>query len=390
MRISLRAAAVLALLACTSTVSAQAPAAPVSLPQQPVLPDTADANDWRSYYNAGVTLAQQPGTAARADDAFYWAGRLDPSRPEPLQGRWVTFWVRNQGLFFSSDPGVFRRPEVLANDSLRWRATLRNPFFSRDLDPLVYGRVAPFIRITPWLRSMLTFADGDYRGAAEMAGRALRSEQKQEMALREVRQLSFAAANQLDSARAETERMLALARARDEHERVKVYQGKELLAYELGLIDAAAGDLRGAREVLANALVENMAFYPAHTALGDVALATGDTATALSEYAQAVALAPDDPLVHFRYGGVLLLRTGRYADAAAQFRAASEAEPWWAEAYLNLGVALEASGDNDGALEAYRQFIAHAPRRMSESVARIRERIAALAPAGSAAPPSIR
>ncbi|HET6231379.1 MAG TPA: tetratricopeptide repeat protein [Longimicrobiaceae bacterium] len=381
MRAVLRAAAVAVLLACAPAAHAQGPgAAPSPTPPRPALPDTADPNEWSSYYNRGVRLAQVWDSVPAADAAFYWAGRLDPSRPEPLQGRWVAFWLRHQGILFGGDRAAFRRPEVLAADSLRWRATLRNPFFSRNLDMLIYAHVAPFTGVDRWMRAMLTYANGSYAEAARLAGAALRSDKKYEMSLREVRQLSFAAANQLDSARVETQRMLDLSRARDERERVLVYEGKELLAYELGLIDAARGDLRGAREVLANALVENMAFYPAHTALADVALATGDTATALAEYAQAVILAPDDPLVRFRYGG-LLLHTASYAEAAMQLRIASRAEPWWPEASLNLGVALEASGDNAGALDAYTQFVAHAPRRMAASVTQIQERIAALAPA---------
>ena len=51
--------------------------------------------------------------------------------------------------------------------------------------------------------------------------------------------------------------------------------------------------------------------------LAGALLADGDTAGALAAYAEAAALAPDDPYVHLEYASVLA-RTGRFVDAAGE------------------------------------------------------------------------
>ena len=59
------------------------------------------------------------------------------------------------------------------------------------------------------------------------------------------------------------------------------------------------------------------------------------------------------------YGKALRL-AGRPADAAEQFRKAVALEPYYAEASLNLGLALEEAGERAGAAAAYGEFLAKA------------------------------
>jgi tetratricopeptide (TPR) repeat protein len=60
--------------------------------------------------------------------------------------------------------------------------------------------------------------------------------------------------------------------------------------------------------------------------LAGALLADGDSAAALTAYAEAVALAPDDPYVHLEYANVLM-RSGRFIEAAAQARLARQFAP---------------------------------------------------------------
>ena len=60
--------------------------------------------------------------------------------------------------------------------------------------------------------------------------------------------------------------------------------------------------------------------------LAGALLADGDTAGALAAYAEAAALAPDDPYVHLEYASVLA-RTGRFVDAAGEVRLARKLAP---------------------------------------------------------------
>jgi hypothetical protein len=61
------------------------------MPPRPNLPRGADPNDWEAYFDLAVSL--EPRAADRAEAAFTWAARLDPSRSEPItrSGRRSTF-----------------------------------------------------------------------------------------------------------------------------------------------------------------------------------------------------------------------------------------------------------------------------------------------------------
>ena len=82
----------------------------------------------------------------------------------------------------------------------------------------------------------------------------------------------------------------------------------------------------------------------------------GQFERAAGAYAQALALAPSDPsTLYFAHNNLAfsLNRLGRHAEAAAEARAAIEADPARFHAHENLGVALEGQGAVEDAARAY-------------------------------------
>ncbi len=151
-------------------------------------------------------------------------------------------------------------------------------------------------------------------------------------------------------------------RENDSRENIFVYDSKALLEHSLATAHGKAGDVAAAREAYGRALQEDLAFAPAHAALAQLALAAGDTASALSEMALAVELAPSDAALRYDYG-VLLARSGaRAAEAAAELKRAAELEPYYAAPHFILGVMHDGSDLRDEALEHYRAFLERAAR----------------------------
>ena len=103
---------------------------------RPKLDAQADTNDWRAYFQYGMTqLRTRP---SKADAAFYWASRLGPNRAEPLYGRWVAFWLRNVSVFEDYEYGSKGFPEAERAESLAARAVWRNPLLPQTLNVLIY------------------------------------------------------------------------------------------------------------------------------------------------------------------------------------------------------------------------------------------------------------
>ena len=162
----------------------------------------------------------------------------------------------------------------------------------------------------------------------------------------------------------------------DEKQLAHAYESKELLDYSVGLLQLARGNRAAARDALEQALVENLAFYPAHAKLAELALGQGDRAAAWREYAQAVDLGAEDGVLHYRYGAALGL-AGRYDEAEVQLRKAEELEPWYAPPYVTLARVLEARGQRQRALDQYREYVLRTPSSAPE-LDQAQARIAAL------------
>jgi Tfp pilus assembly protein PilF len=136
------------------------------------------------------------------------------------------------------------------------------------------------------------------------------------------------------------------------------------------------GNPAAAQEAYGRALQEDLSFAPAHRALSALALARGDTATAVSELALAVELSPDDAAVRLQYA-LMLVRTLRAQEAVAEFKRAAELEPYYAAPHLMLARLYDSSGIAPEALDYYRSYVARAARD-DAGYANARERIATL------------
>jgi tetratricopeptide (TPR) repeat protein len=347
-------------------------------PRRPTLKAPADTNDWVPYFDLGVEqLRRHPLDAAAS---FYWASRLAPDRAEPLYARWVAFWMRDQDRwigYLRDQKEVLRLPEVIQADSLRYRAYLLNPFVHQGLSILLYDQLPGRFRTDAATKGWIAYSAGELATAATLLGEAIASDSVKNRWARQMRAGTLVSLGQVDAALAEMQALLRQLRQGDSA-LVHSYESRELVLYAIGLLHASRGRIAQAREAYGQALVENLAFTPAHRALAALASHRGDPATAVSELAQAVELDGKDPLLRYEYGDALLA-SGKAAEAVAQLRQAVQTEPWWADPYYSLGKALEVTGPPDQAVAAYRMFVARAPRT-AVMLSTAQGRISALTP----------
>lgn len=339
-------------------------------PGRPRVGQRGDVNDWTAYFDYGAAVLR--ATPHLADSAFAWASHLDPSRGEPLLGRWVAFWVANLGRFqeyLAERPSTRNAPDVLRAESLYVRALERNPFVPQNLRIVPYDMLPGRWREDPGTQGWLAYAQGDYQRAADRFARLIARNPDRYVNIRYYRALCFIPQRRYDSAGAEMRVLITTLRRLDSTgASSSYYESKEMIEYGVGMLALVQGDNAGARAAFERALQENLGFVPAHVRLGDLALARRDSAAAAGEYAQAVELAPTDGWIRWRYGAVLS-SIGRSADAVAQLRQAIDLEPHYADPYLSLAGALETAGDRAGAIQALEDFLARAPRRATEQIA---------------------
>lgn len=381
-------------------------------PRRPALPADADVNDASAYYEYGAALLKtRPQEAA---DAFYWASRIDPQWAQPLYARRIALMMSDPNRlvrYMDGVRGVVTSAESRRIDSLQYRALMASPFlhpkFDQNLVELYlrtsaeqwYRRNYPREQVDPmeiehWIQSYFRTADAEMSGwmaygegrfsqALERYAAALRTS-RDKAGIHAIRARLFYLTGKPDSAVAEMTQAVAARRAREDDDKklVFVYDSKALYEHSIGLAHEEAGRLAEAREAYGRALQEDLAYYPAHARLAEVALASGDTATAISELDLAVQIREDEPTLRYSYGKVLTF-TGRYDDAAVQLRKAVEIDPYFAAPYALLGGVLETRGDRAAALAQYRAFLEHASRA-NPLLQNVRARIAAL----DASPPT--
>jgi Tetratricopeptide repeat len=375
-------------MALTGVVAAaQSPPAleDVASYRRPKLKAGADTNSWEAYFDYGV--AQLRVDRRQSAAAFAWASRLDPSRAEPLFARWVVYWANNPGWFqdyLQDRPQVVEAPQVVKVDSLYWRALLRNPFVPRHLELVMYDDLPGEWSSDPFTQSVLAYDEERYADAVRGFAGLIRHDPVKYNYIRFHLALCFTAQRQFDSAAAEVGALLTEMRRRSEARFSRFYDSQELYEYSLALLQLAKGDPAAGRAALGRSLQENLGFYPAHAALGELALASGDTTQALAEYGQAAELGPDDGIMHFHYG-VTLLATHRLVEAERELRRAIELEPLYAPPYLALASLLDERGAAQEALPQYQAFVARATRT-DELLERARARISALSGPASATP----
>jgi tetratricopeptide (TPR) repeat protein len=328
-----------------------------------------------------------PTAAARSRAAFYWASRLDPSRAEPLFARWASPFIGNPELLSSyltgDNPAIWRRPDVLSSDSMRMRAYLRNPFVHRGLEILLWDQIPGYFIQTRENAAWLAYNEGKLDAASRGFTRLIEANPARSRRVRYWRALTYVSAAKYDSALVDMKQILSELRAEEEKRLISGYDTKEMVEYGIGMLHEAQGDLAAAREAFWRALVENAAFSPARAELGRLALAEGKAEDAVTEYAQAVELAPADGYLHLQHGQALAA-AGKHAEALAAFTRARELEPHYAAVHLHMAVAQERTGAPAEALQSYRRYLSRAPRSEADQIARVESRVRALTAAPAA------
>jgi tetratricopeptide (TPR) repeat protein len=142
------------------------------------------------------------------------------------------------------------------------------------------------------------------------------------------------------------------------------HNGLGLLAIDQGQAQAAAAEFERA-----STLDPTNASYLAN--LGNARRANGDRAGAEQAYRQAMAIS--DQAADAANGlGVLLVESQRPAEAVAWFERALASAPDFVEARLNLGIALQETGQTGRAIEQYRQVLnARGAAREKEAAAKL-------------------
>lgn len=347
----------LAIVAAATSTSAQEV-------RRPKLDAKADTNDWEAYYEFGVENLQR--VPSRAYDAFYWAARLAPWSGDPLYAQWVAFHLRDVPRFaryLDDDHRVLAARDVQAADSMVSRAFLRNPFVHRGMEMALYDALPGGWRGDVLTRAWLAYANQKFDKANELFGKAISQKPDKFYRYRHIRAVLFVMYKQYDSALTEVQALLAKARQPEQSERalVREYESKAFYEFAIGQLETARGNSRAAREAFERALIEDLAYGPAHVALGALSEAAGQRDAALASYAQAVDLSPADAIYRYRYA-VALLKADRAQDALEQLNRAIALEPYYAESYVFKAGAHETLGQADSARVAYRAYLSRAAR----------------------------
>jgi Tfp pilus assembly protein PilF len=360
----------------------------VKEPKRPKLDAGRDTNSAAAYYQWGIQhLTDRPDKAA---DAFYWAARLEPSGAEPWYGRWAALLLTRQhrDMFALVSEDSRNLKENAKIDSLKYEALMREPLIFTKLDAVLardffqaisqatdgeVNEVDLAMVPDPALKGWLAYGSGRFDEAVKQYAIAIARKPK-EYGLHAGRARAFIPLLQYDSAAAEFDAERRVEQQREESTLVRVYNSKEMLQFSIGRVRETQDRKAAAQEAYSQALVENLGFYPAHMALGRMALASNDTTAAMKEYELAAQLAPTRADVHYVYG-VLLMTRRSFDEAAEQFRLAVEADPYFVKPYVPLAYIREGQGKDSLAIAYYTRFIALAPAALSKQVEDARRRL---------------
>ena len=398
------ALALAAVAACTSAAGAQRVH---EVPARPALWAGADTNSAGAYYLLGVQRLERDARTAAA--AFFWAERLSPGWPDALYGRHVALLMsdpRRLEAYEQGRGGIERNPEVMAIDSLYYRAVQRDPFLHRKLEKqyvMMYYRnaYAEMIRQEtgdrdvvaadylmrqlmndhdPYTQAWLAYADGRFPAAIQFYEQVLRRSRHPARLRLRLGQIHYLSGN-FPQAAEHLRLGIEALRQVDRRNVVRVYESKAMLEYSLAAALEQAGNAAAAREAYGRALTEDLAFWPGHRRMASLAAASGDTTTALTELGLAVELAPNEADLRFEHG-TLLLAAHKVLESAAEMKKAAELDPYFAAPHFYLAAMNDASSMAEDALEHYRAFLARAAQD-DPHLARARERVAALSAAAA-------
>jgi tetratricopeptide (TPR) repeat protein len=374
-------------------------------PKRPRLAAGADTADAHAYFAHGLSrLEQQPYEAA---DAFYWAARLDPTWADPLYARRIALLMSNPRRLESYLDGnrrTVQSPEIRQIDSLQYRALVINPFLYRRLDRQLFKfyirssfrrgesmsmRSASertdeallehwiegyLLNASPWMRGWNSYSAGRFPDALRLYAAALRGS-KNKSDIHADRARIFFMTGRVDSAQVQMTQAIEQMRKKDKDDLVFFYESKALYEHSIGMIQEQLKNPAAAREAYARALQEDLSYHPAHTRLALLALAAGDTATALGELDLAVQIQGEDASLRHTYGATLAVMR-KLPEAEEQLRRAIALEPYFAAPYHALGRVLDAQGKPE-ALAQYRAFLERASRRDPQR-GWVEQRVAAL------------
>ena len=382
--------AVLLLLTLAGSRALPAQLDPHQVPRRPHLPAEADSNSAREYFRLGISqMAKHPQDAAAA---FYWASRLDPSWPDPVYGRHVALLVAHPlrviDGYVLRDRNTMKDPRIRAIDSVAYQALLINPWLDRRFDgtlldtwiegvtgsPTVWaGEVR---QRNPWAAGWISYNQGKFPDAVADFTEGLKREPGSPWTLL-ARARSYVVLGRVDSAVADARSALATLRQHNEEWVTLSYVAEPFVEYGIGYLYEQMQQRDSARAAYERALLDDVAFYPAHRRLAFLRLAAADTAGAVAELQQATTINPGYAVALFEYG-MLNLATGHPDSAIAIFGRARDAEPWYPAPRLALAKVYDRYGFAAEALAEYQAFVARAPKSMASQLEAAGQRIAAL------------
>jgi tetratricopeptide (TPR) repeat protein len=379
-------------------------AAPASLPAQFRLPvkmgeleqvARRDSNDAAAHYN----LALAYWNAKRWDDVEHELRVAVTIEPQFAEG-----WLALSRLPFARRLRLWEdiaerrvaaddRPGIEEAYRLYQRAILINPLVDLRAEAAARPGRSPYWMTSEWLemiydRFFAGFDDiqtGNYAGAygrfdllvQEAPTRGDRE------ALPEFvyyfRGLAAAHIGRWDDAITDFERLLAKADERQSRDSLLYYIPVETNQYRymLGVLNHRAGRLADAEHFYRTALEKDLGLYMAHARLASIAENKGDWPTAAAERRAAVNANPDDPS--------LLLDLGRTLSSWGDFPAADEAlkqgvdaNPRDSRGWYYLGIVEQQLNKKEGARAAFTRFISLAPSRYVRQIEDAKQRLAAV------------
>jgi tetratricopeptide (TPR) repeat protein len=375
------------LLIGTNTGAVQAQSAFSKPPSRPRLRADQDSNSATAYYAYGISvLSQNPEKAAAA---FYWASRLDPPWAAPVYGQFAALLLDQPAsvleTYLLRREVALKDPRVQRIVDLSYQALLKNPFVDRRFDGTILSTwLARETNGTVQLRDLTiydrrfaawaAYARGDYDMAASVYLEAIKL-YPNEPELQLWRAHSFFALGQKDSARTAVRAALALERVAETP--WIGWSSHAYAEYSIGFLFDLDRQPDSARAAYERALLDDVSFHPAHRQLARLRLAAHDTAGALDEYAQAVALAPEEA-GYLCELGVLLIASGQADSGATVLHLATAKEPYYALPHYPLGVMYQQSGFTNEAIEQLEAFVRLAPQSLGPTIAAAKARLTTL------------
>ena len=338
---------------------------------RPTIPADADTLFWQTYFALGVQ--QLTADPRGGESSFARASDLDPSRAEPLFGRWAAILMQQSARtvrgYFRGHEATLRRPAIKTADSLRELATLRNPFVHRALERFVVRKVNPQFVTDVETRGWWYYVNGQFHDAGAFYDALLERESSKTTDRLFGRALALVSLGRYQEAlgnlqevltreRADAARETARMARRDEATR---YLSQHVLLNMIGRVQLQLGDYDAARQTFGDAIVDDAGFAYAHVGLAASFLDSEAADRAADELAIAVELAPMDTYFRLLLGKVLV-NLQRPDEASTHLLRASELVPRYAEPYFQLARAQEAQGRAADALALYTRFaaLAHA------------------------------